>query len=138
MFFMPILCYSTKNRRRTIQFRKRNMNGEFALTATPSFCVANNAKTSNVATNQGFRPWNPLPTPRFQGVSWEYYTHKHNAQGSNNDPWAVCFKLRVAFVCSTHKQFNFKSTALGRAYLPEGVSFSKTIRFLQAFFAIFT
>ena len=55
-----------------------------------------------------------------------------------DDLRAVCFKLRVAFVCSTHKQFNFKSTALGRAYLPEGVSLSQTNRFLQTFFAIFT
>ena len=50
--------------RQTIQFRKRNMNGEFALTGTPSFCVVHNAKTSNVANRRKKRAkGTPLGTP---------------------------------------------------------------------------
>ena len=56
--------------RQTIKFRKRNMNGEFALTGTPSFCVVHNAKTSNVANRRKKRAkgtplGTPPPTPRF-------------------------------------------------------------------------
>ena len=50
--------------RQAIQFRKRNMNGEFALTATPSFCVASNAKTSNIANRRRKETkGTPLGTP---------------------------------------------------------------------------
>ena len=82
------------------------MNGEFALTATPSFCVTSNAKTSNIANRRRKRAKGfPLGTPtsnsallrRVVGIS---YSQTQRPKVKYDDLRAVCFKLRVAFICS--------------------------------------
>ena len=96
--------------RQAIQFRKRNMNGEFALTATPSFCVTSNAKTSNIANRRRKRAKGfPLGTPtsnsallrRVVGIS---YSQTQRPKVKYDDLRAVCFKFRVTFAYSTHKR----------------------------------
>ena len=84
--------------RQTIQFRKRNMNGEFALTGTPSFCVVHNAKTSNVANRRKKRAKGfPLGTPTarcvFKDATGIFYSPNRNALGQIRRPRAVNLEL---------------------------------------------
>ena len=107
---MPISFDLERNRRRTIQFRKRNMNGEFALTATPSFCVASNAKTSNIANRRrkgtkGFTLGTRFQLRAFEARRGNIVCKNITPSVKYDDLRAVCFKLRVAFICSGINSF---------------------------------
>ena len=85
--------------RQTIQFRKRNMNGEFALTGTPSFCVVHNAKTSNVANRRKKRAkrtplGTPPPTPRFNARRGKIGRTSITPEGQIRRPSGCLFQIK--------------------------------------------
>ena len=91
--------------RQAIQFRKRNMNGEFALTATPSFCVVHNAKTSNIANRRRKRAKGfPLGTPNFQRRAFKARRGnimlKNDTREGQTTPLSLCvWELIIFLLC---------------------------------------
>ena len=126
---MPISFDSERNRRKTIQFRKRNMNGEFVLTATPSFCVVYNAKTSNIAMNQEGEgatklqsfPLLELPHPMAESARGYYLTYHFSFCQTACFSW-FCFLCEYCKKCLKRTVCLSKTSALGQIRRPRAVN----------------
>ena len=91
--------------RQTIQFRKRNMNGEFALTGTPSFCVVHNAKTSNVAANQGQALGTRFQLRAFKARRGNIISTNITPEGQIRRPSGCLFEIYGDVYMSRYKRF---------------------------------